>query len=139
MQRFKVITLVDITETKQYRKELGKELELHQQQNFLALLQTIGLRANPMYDNSPSVKNYSLAQHNFGKKFKGEHKIWEFIFYIEFDGGLTNEQSKMGFLEEDLHYIPIINNLTETVEFAIPSFDTKNLETKNTVIYCLEG
>lgn len=139
MQRFKVVTLVDITETKQYRKEPGKELAQQQQQNFITLLQTLGFRVNAMYDRSPDVKDVDLKELAFGSNYQGVQKVWEFDFYIEFDGGLADQGNQAGFLFDDLHYVPVIRDLNETVEFYLPVFDTKNLETKNTLIYYIEG
>lgn len=150
MKSFKILTLVDITETKQYRRELGKELLKDQQQNFQMLIQTIGLRANPIYNCSPSfnvidVKNtvYGLQLHPhvypyFGKKYTGQHKVWSFDFNIEYDYGLTDEHGNdVGLLANDLHYVPIIPALTETIEFTLPVFNTKSFEYRNTLIFSI--
>jgi hypothetical protein len=151
MKSFKILTLVDITETNQYRRELGKELQKDQQQNFQMLIQTIGLRVNPIYTAGPTceivainpkphgLRTYTqLSTTNFGKKYTGNHKVWTFNFTIEYDGGLTDASSNdVGFLIQDLNLVPFIPQLTETVEFEIPVFDTKNFDYKNTLIYSI--
>ena len=51
--RFIIHTLVDITETGSRRGEDPKQYR--QQQNFLTVMQTIGLRVNPTYVKAPEV------------------------------------------------------------------------------------
>ena len=135
MKRFKILTLVDITETKQNRKEVNKEFEYQQQQNFTMLIQAIGMRVNPLYQNSPKIVTEDVKAHSFGSSFKGKQTIWEWDFYIEFDGGFTDETGKeTGLLENDLNLIPIINNLNETAKFDFPVFNTKDPVMANTYI-----
>lgn len=138
MKTFKIVTLVDITETKQYRKEPNKDLEREQQQNFQMLLQTIGIRANPSYRKSPTVEITDLTTMYFGSDFKGSHNVWSFEFELEYDDGLTDEHgNETGLLVTDLHFVPFTTGLTETVKFKIPAFDTQSGTDRNTIIYAL--
>lgn len=152
MKSFKLITLIDITETNQYRKEIGKELLRDQQQNFQMLLQTIGLRVNPLYDVPPipsiidinpkphGLRSYSQSHTavNFGKSYSGKHKIWTFNFNIEYNDGLTDSNGDpVGLLVDDLHLVPFIPNLTETFKYQFSVFDTKSNDFKNTLIYSI--
>jgi hypothetical protein len=91
MQRFTLHTLFDITETRQYRKETGKEFPWQQQQNFVMLLQTIGMRVNPQYNTSPTVEEVNLTDYNFGSAYKGNHRVWTWEFYIVYDGGFFEQ------------------------------------------------
>jgi hypothetical protein len=136
MEKFTVITLIDITETKQYRKEPGKELEIQQQQNFLTLMQTIGMRVNPMYPRPPSLDYNFQKQGLFGSKIAVPQKVWKFDFYFDYYGGLTDSAGNpCGLLIEDLHLIPVIKDLTESVDLELAVFDTKSPEFRNTVIF----
>jgi hypothetical protein len=136
MQRFSILTLLDITETKQYRKELGREVEWQQQQNFQMLLQVIGLRVNPLYRTGPTVDEANLKDYQFGHAYKNNHRVWTFNFEIEYDGGFTDALGREeGLLVEDLHFVPMIVGLTETVELAIPMFDTQAGQYRNTIVY----
>lgn len=136
MQTFTIQTLVDITETKQFRHQPGTELAKNQQQNFSMLLQTIGLRANPMFSRSPQVETQDLKSMFFGKAFKGSHRVWTFEFQIEYDGAfLDSLNNDTGLLVKDLHFVPVINELTETIEFKLPVFDTESADYRNTVVY----
>lgn len=135
MQTFTIYTLVDITETGQYGRGAGTELEKQQQQNFLTLTQTIGLRVNPIYDRKPKrIEDFDMKSQPFGSKFKGQHTVWKWDFYIEYDGGFKTDVSEYGLLEQDLHFIPIITDLTETAKFSRPVFDTQTDQDRNTVI-----
>ena len=150
MKIFKLLTLIDITETKQYRREPGKEQSRDQEQNFQMLLQTIGLRVNPIYTYSPAIKylkidsnpqlsnTYSPESLSFGSKFSGLQKVWVFNFSIEYEGGLTDSfGNECGFLIDDLHLVPFIPQLSESVKFHLPVFDTKSVEYKNTLIFSI--
>lgn len=138
MKTYRIVTLVDITETKQYRREPNKDLEREQQQNFQMLLQTIGMRVNPSYRKSPSVELCDLNKMFFGREFKGSQRVWTWDFETEYEGGFTDVAgNEVGLLVNDLHYVPFTPDLTETVEFKIPVFDTQSSDYRNTVIYTL--
>ncbi len=135
MQRFTIQTLIDVTETKQHRHQPGEEFAKHQQQNFLTLLQTIGLRANPIFTRGPQVKEDDLEPYFFGSAYKGKHKIWSFTFDIEYEGAFSNGYNDHALLTSDLHFVPVIHDLTETIPLKLAVFDTSNSEFRNTVVY----
>lgn len=136
MQRFTIHTLIDITETRQFKHLPGADLAKSQQQNFSMLLQTIGLRVNPLYERAPRIEEVNLKDYHFGSKFKGTHKMWTFNFAIEFDGGFTDQfGNPAGLLMEDLHFVPMIIELEETAEINIPMFNTKDADYCNTLVY----
>lgn len=137
MQNFTVYTLVDITETGQYGHSSGSELEKKQQQNFLTLIQTIGLRVNPNYTAKPrTIDNFDVGTYPFGSAFNGTHRVWQWNFNIEFDGVFTDaDNNEVGVLIKDLHLIPIIVDLSESAKMEIPVFDTVNDATRNTLIF----
>lgn len=136
MKRFFIHTLVDITETKVYRHQESEPLAKSQQQNFNTLMQTIGLRVNPSYDKRPTIKEENLENWNFGVEYKGKHRIWNFEFAIEYEQGLTDEQgNEAGLLIRDLHFVPIISELNETINIKLPVFDTESVEYRNILIY----
>jgi len=136
MQRFSILTLLDITETKQHRKEAGRELEWQQQQNFQMLLQVIGLRVNPLYRSGPTVDEVNLKEYHFGSDYKGRQQVWTFNFEIEYDGGFADAMGRQeGLLVDDLHFVPMIIGLKETAELAIPMFDTQAGQYRNTIVY----
>lgn len=136
MQRFTIQTLVDITQTNIFRHQPGEETAKNQQQNFAMLLQTIGLRANPLFDRGPQTEYCDLKTMYFGSSYKGSHRVWTFDFAIEYDGAFEDRQGNpCGALAKDLHFIPVIADLEETIALRLPVFDTSTQEFRNTVVY----
>lgn len=136
MKRFLLHTLVDITETKIYRHQETEPMAKSQQQNFIIMLQTIGLRVNPMYSRSPDIEEADLKDYVFGSAYTGRHRIWSFEFNIEYEGGLTDDTgNEAGLLIKDLHFVPVIVDLTETINIRLPVFDTTSSDYRNTLIY----
>lgn len=124
--KFNLYTLVDITET---RARKGEEPKLmRQQQNFLTVLQTIGLRVNPSYIESPKIIKETPNKLGLGSTYKTKQNVWEFSFDIEYEGALSVEM-----LTNDFNLIPVITNLNETVEFENATFITKNKDINNIV------
>lgn len=119
---FEVFTLVDITETKAKRGQ--DRLLVNQQQNYLTLLNTIGLRANPTVIKPPEVVTVFPK---FGTDYSKAKHAWRFVFDIEYGA------HSIDLLKEDFTLIPFVNNLNEDCEFSIAVFDTKNTKTKNIV------
>jgi len=119
---FELYTLVDITESKARRGE--DPMKFSQQQNFLTMLNTIGLRANPTIIKTPTVVDDFPK---FGSIYKDAKHAWRFVFDIEY-GAHSVEM-----LENDFMMVPFISNLKEDCEFDIAAFETKNKQTKNIV------
>jgi hypothetical protein len=122
--RFKLYTLVDITETGARRSDQPKQFR--QQQNFQTVMQTIGLRVNPIYINSPQVVNNLPSKYNLGSNYKTKQNIWEYAFDIEYADGLDIDT-----LINDFDLIPIITGLDETSTFENAHFLTKNSTSTN--------
>lgn len=136
MQHFKIETLVDITQTNQFRHQPGELLSKNQQQNFAMMIQTIALRANPIFDTAPCAEIKDLKNMYFGSVYTGNHRVWVFNFSIEYDGAFADAQARpMGLLEQDLHFVPVIDELTETIKYALAVFNTDSTEYRNTVVY----
>lgn len=122
--RFKLHTLVDITETGARRSEDPKQFR--QQQNFQTVMQTIGLRVNPIYVKSPEVIKDLPSKYHLGSKYKTKQNIWEYVFDIEYEDGLDIDT-----LVNDFNLIPIITDLDETAKFENAHFVTKNTDVCN--------
>lgn len=136
MQNFTIYTLIDITETGSHSFSTGTDLEKKQQQNFMTLMQTIGLRANPMYERKPQViDEFDVKTLPFGKKFKTKQRVWQWNFYTESDSEFRdNLGNEIGLLVKDLNLIPVITDLTETAKINTAVFNTSDSEFCNTVI-----
>ena len=104
--RFNMFTLIDITETHARRGD--DKFRIHQQQNYQSVIQTIGIRANPIIINSSSSMQ-DVSAMSFG--YKGNHRLWKLCFEFDLTDAHSIEQ-----LIEDMHMIPIIPELDETIK-----------------------
>jgi hypothetical protein len=122
--RFVIHTLVDITETGSRRGEDPKQYR--QQQNFLTVMQTIGMRVNPEYISPPTIISEVPSKLGLGTSYKNKQSVWKYAFDMEFEGALNVET-----LVNDFDLIPIITQLDETAEFNNAQFITKNVSLNN--------
>ena len=122
--RFVIHTLVDITETGSRRGEDPKQYR--QQQNFLTVMQTIGLRVNPTYVKAPEVVKEVPSKLGLGTSYKTKQSVWKYVFDMEYEGALDIET-----LVNDFDLIPIITDLDETAKFENAHFLTKNTALTN--------
>jgi hypothetical protein len=129
--RFKLHTLVDITETNSRRGE--DPTEYRQQQNYLTVMQTIGLRVNPTYVKAPTVIKEIPSKLGLGSAFKTKQNVWEYEFDIEYADAIDIQT-----LVNDFDLIPIITGLTDTAEFENSQFLTKNPDKSNIIFKLLD-
>ena len=134
MQVIEIQTLIDITDTKVNRPRANLQKEHEQFRNFTTLKQCLELRANIMFDTDPVVETRDIKDLGFGSKYKGKHKVWTFRFSPERLGSYVEGTDDIGTLISDIHGVPIIQNLTETINMDTAIFDLKDLANKNTVI-----
>ena len=116
---FRIDTLIDITETNARRQDNDK-FAYKQQANFQTLLQTLGLRVNIFYDNSPTFGEISTSKFDFSDKYIGKQNVWSFDFEVEFEGAMD-----LAMLTKDFDLIPIIIGLDETITTDKALFRTK--------------
>lgn len=117
MQRFRIITLVDITRTNVY-KDYIDPLKKKQQDNFNTLHQTLEMRAIIFSEKDPE-KNLT----NWNGK---QETTWSWEFWIERDDIFLKDKDPAGLIKEDLEFVPFINGCEETAKFkncffSIPS------------------
>ena len=119
MARFQIITLVDITQTNPHRSETDSHL-LAQQANFNSLVQAIGLRSNISWIKDPTMHTGALPANIAGK---AKHWVWEFD--CEREDVFLKGADPVGLLADDLHNVPIIDQLKNSVDLAPAAFQTK--------------
>jgi hypothetical protein len=138
MEIIEVRTLIDITQTKVTRLTQGSQLELDQHRNFTTLNQCIELRSVVNYDQGPTCEKVDIKGMGFGTNYKGQHNVWTFKFSPDRSGVYKDEQANsIGFLIEDLHAVPVIKNLSETINIDKAIFNIKDSKTANTIITAL--
>jgi hypothetical protein len=135
-----ICTLVDITRTGVTRPSQGSQIEIDQNRNFTTLTQCLELRSIVEYQQFPLVETIDIKSWGFGSDYKGKHKIWQVKIIPDRSGVYQDNQgNEIGLLLEDLHAVPIIKNLTETINIGVAIFDLKDNKTKNTIIKALPG
>lgn len=125
--RFELYTLVDITDTGA-RKGVDNTFEVKQYQNWLTCLQTMSLRVNPIVNFGPKCTEESISNYGFGKDYKGKNKVWFVEFEVEYEGGLD-----LDILKTDFNYVPIIEDLDETITIKTPAFITQDVAKTNII------
>jgi len=126
--RFHIHTLFDITETRARKGD--DSFKVKQQQNYLSILNTIGLRVNPTYVSPPAVKEQELK--GFGTDYKGLQRVWSYTFDVDYEGALDVET-----MINDFDLCPIITGLEETVDINPAVIRTQN-KAKTNIIFNLE-
>jgi len=121
--KFEITTLVDVTETCARFDTTSSEWQ--QQQNYITMLNTIGIRANPTVNKSPSIHEAGINGMGFGTKFKGVHKYWTFEFEIEYG------ETAVDIMSEDFNLVPIIAELDESAKFKDSTFNATNNVNRN--------
>lgn len=139
LQFYTGYTLVDITATKVTRYQQEQERERNQQRNWETVLQTIGLRTQPLLINGPVCTETNLNEGwEFGEYYQGRHQVWAWTFAVEHTDVFLLDTNPMGALIQDFEQIPIIQGLDETARFMLPIFyphgAIKNIYFKNLAI-----
>ena len=125
---FKVITLIDITNTGLNKFKSEDRLAINQNANWNTFLQVLGMRANPYFQSKPVSVEADITGLGFGNKHSGKHRVWTFEFTVEQEGATSVEA-----LKEDFDLIPVIAGLTETITINNSAFRTTDAETTNIV------
>jgi hypothetical protein len=119
---YKLYTLVDITHTGQHRNEAGKEQLRWKEQNFNTVLQTLGMRANIHYDQSPLITE--LKGQLAGFDTDEIIRVWRFDFSTERDFLYESEGDPIAYLKDDFHLVPYISGLDEAMTQRYAVFNT---------------
>jgi hypothetical protein len=139
MDVIEIQTLIDITDSKINRSRVNFEKEHQQYRNFTTLKQCVELRSIIRYNTDPVCEIKDLKGLEFGTKYKGKQKVWTFRFSPDRSGVYNDGTLEIGHLLNDLHEIPIIQNLTETINMTKAILDLKDGENKNTIIKAIKG
>ena len=117
---YKLYTLVDITNTKQYQNSAENRQARSQQQNFDTVIQTIGMRANVDYTKSPEVTIDLPKKYNLDGAVLSN--IWIFEWRVEREFLFLDDTDDVGYLKQLFNLVPYISGLTETTVSSKPIF-----------------
>jgi hypothetical protein len=118
MEHYKVISLVDITCSGASRYDTDK-IKIGQQSNFNSLVQAIGIRANVEWNQIPKKQDG-----RFPDPIEGAGTYWTWEFITERNQIFFKGNDPVGLLLDDLHNVPIINGLNNTVDINPSVFQT---------------
>jgi hypothetical protein len=121
---YKLYTLVDITHTGQHRTEPGKESLRWKEQNFQTVLQTLGIRANVTFTNSPIATEVSGKLVGFDTD--DLVRVWRFDFNTDREHLYEKASDPVGFLKDDFMLVPYISGLDEAMSQHYAVFNTED-------------
>ena len=127
---FTAYTLVDITNTNHHKSTVKKHRFL-QQQNLNTLIQTIGLRSQPLEPSVDQLMTQDIAQYGFGNEYKGLHTVWRLNFSIEHSKVFALNTNKTHYLDNDSDGIAIYTGLEESAYIKTRAFETFNVKLVN--------
>jgi hypothetical protein len=140
MEEIEIWTLVDVTHTGVNRANKGTHLAHDQHRNFVTLLQCLELRSIISYSSLPQVKFMNLDDLSFGTDYTGTHRVWYFRFLPDrVDVYFDSKHDATGLLNDDMNGVPIIKNLTETINMSKAIFNCRDPFSKNTIIKAQSG
>lgn len=122
-RRIIAYTLVDITQNGSVRIRDANKKEYHQMQNLNVLLQTIGLRTQPIDHIVKMYTDQDLEQYKFDAKYIGEHTVWKLAFNIQHNQVFDDGIDEFGLLKSDATGIAITVDLDETASFDVNILD----------------
>jgi hypothetical protein len=121
---YKLYTLVDITHTGQTRADPGKEAARWKEQNFQTVLQTLGIRANITFTQSPAIIETSGRLAGFDTD-EILH-LWRFDFLTDREMLYEDAGDPIAYLKQDFHLVPYISGLDELMDQNYSVFNTQD-------------
>ena len=115
--KFELSTLIDITKTDARRGEDKKAYG--QQQNYMSVVQTLGLRTN-IELSEPVFKKQKAT--GFGSEYANKSlNVWRCTITIEAD-----ESHNVDLMQNDFNIVPVVKNLNETCKLDEALFLTSD-------------
>ena len=122
MNTFELTTLVDITKTNARRGE--DKIAYGQQQNYMSVVQTLGLRTNVEISDPVFKKQKAVG---FGSDYATKTlNVWRCTITVEQD-----ESHSVEMMQQDFNLIPFIKDLNENVNLTEAVFWTSDAKKCN--------
>jgi hypothetical protein len=104
------------------------------------MLQCAEIRSIISYNRASEVNELDITDMGFGTAYKGIHRVWTFSFKPDRDLVYSDSKNnEIGLLIGDLDGVPVIKNLTETINIEKAMFDCKSVALKNIIITAHQG
>lgn len=127
MTRYRITTLADITRTGSKRSDPDQS-KIDQQSNFNSIRQAIELRSNVTWPADPVKQQGTLPD-----PFQGKAAYWIWEFDTEREDLFMKDGDPVFLLREDLHGVPVIAGLEETVDLAPSALQTRGSNSNTSV------
>jgi len=124
-------TLVDITQTNESRIKKNNTQQYLQQQNLNTLIQSIGIRSQPVSPSIYTLMAQDIVEYGFGTQYQGLHTVWRMDFGIEHTDVFSYNNNKFYHLINDTDGIAIVTKLEETAELKTKCFETSDARRVN--------
>ena len=117
------------------RPNQGLQRQMDQQKNFTTLQQCLELRSIIEFTQLPCCNQIDIDGMEFGSVYAGQHNVWTVAFDTDRDDVYTDASGdKIGLLIDDIHGVPIITNLDETINIIKAVFDCRDAASCNTLV-----
>lgn len=127
MPRYRITTLVDITRTG-FKRSDPDQTKIDQQNNFNSIRQAIELRSNVTWLTDPLKKQGALPD-----PFRGKAAYWIWEFDTEREDLFMKDGDPVFLLRDDLHGVPVIAGLEETIDLSPAAIQTKGPDSNTSV------
>lgn len=135
LHRHILFTTVDITQTNVRIKSNIEDwgTQRNQQRNLDTIIQTLGLRSQPINIHVIQLTKKNPINFGLGKNLPETCSIWQMEFDIEHEDAFgKNCEAAL----KDLNYVPLINGLHETEPAFPPVFQTVGTFKNVSIIFC---
>lgn len=128
---YTIYTLIDITDANVSSPKID-EKKFYQSQNLNTFMQVIGLRTQPIISSITKLESQDLIDYSFGTDFTGSQTVWLLKFVSDTDRAWYEDNNYTALLLQDFDFIPIHDQLDETVVIDGDIINTNNEEKLNT-------
>ena len=128
---YTIYTLIDITDANVPSPKID-EKKFYQSQNLNTFMQVIGLRTQPIISSITKLESQDLIDYSFGTDFTGSQTVWLLKFVSDTDRAWYEDNNYTALLLQDFDFIPIHDQLDETVVIEGDVINTNNEEKLNT-------
>ena len=128
---YTIYTLIDITDANVSSPKID-EKKFYQSQNLNTFMQVIGLRTQPIISSITKLESQDLIDYSFGTDFTGSQTVWLLKFVSDTDRAWYEDNNYTALLLQDFDFIPIHDQLDETVVIDGDIINTNNEQKLNT-------
>ena len=122
---YSAYTLIDITNTN-VNQSNDPLRHSHPQQHVHTLIQSIGLRSQPIEPEVSMLMAQDIAEYEFGSAYQGLHTVWKLNFSTEHNDLYKKKGKKTFHLLNECDGVAVYTKLEETAELSTKSFETFN-------------